>query len=117
MPVATTAVGKAGGEKRGYTIKSVTYINKGHNKKFPKWGKIGVFQVFFLSSGANPCFWVKNGDWCVNLRGMGDIGKKKATKNVEKLAKIGINFNKFGKIQLFWQKFIKIHTFFKLTFC
>jgi len=32
---------------------------------------------------------------------MGDIGKKNASKNVEKLAKIGINFNKFGKIQLF----------------
>ncbi len=82
MPVATTAVGKAGGEKRdyigcanlaladsklrerlvdfkkaqgkkgieiglGYIIKSVTYINKSHNKKFPKWGKIGIFWVFF----------------------------------------------------------------------
>jgi len=35
---------------------------------------------------------------------MGDIGKKNASKNVKKIAKIGKNFNKFGKIQLFWQK-------------
>jgi len=27
----------------GYIIKSVTYINTSHNKKFPKWGKIGIF--------------------------------------------------------------------------
>ncbi len=101
MPVATTAVGKAGGEKLGYTIKSVTYINKGHNKKFPKWGKIGVFQVFFVHFRADVGLWVINGGWCVNLRGMGDIGKKNVSKNVEKLAKISINFNKFGKIRLF----------------
>jgi hypothetical protein len=81
------------------------------------WGKFGVFQVFFLTLRANPCFWVKNGGCYVSLRGLGDIGKKNASKNVGKLGKIGINFNKFGKIQLFWQKFIKIHTFFKLTFC
>jgi len=47
-------------------------------------GKFGIFQVFFLISGANPCFWVKNGDQYVNMRGMGDIGKKNASKNVEK---------------------------------
>jgi len=58
---------------------------------FRNWGKLGFFQVFFLISGANPCFWAKNGGWYVNLRGLGDIGKKSASKNVEKLAKIGIN--------------------------
>jgi len=66
--------------------------------------KFGVFQVFFLTFGANPCFWVKNGCWYVNMRDLGDMGKKNASKNVEKIAKIGINFNKFGKIQLFWRK-------------
>jgi len=64
-------------------------------------GEIGVFSVFFPFLGANPCFWAKNEGWYVNMRGLGDIGKKNASKNVKKLAKIGINFNKFGKIQLF----------------
>jgi regulatory protein YycH of two-component signal transduction system YycFG len=31
----------------GFSVKPVTYINKSHNKNFPKWGKIGGFQVFF----------------------------------------------------------------------
>jgi len=49
----------------------------------------------------NPSFWVNNGGWCVKLQSLGDMGKENASKNVEKLAKIGKNFNKFGKIQLF----------------
>ncbi len=72
------------GDKRGYTIKSVTYINKGHNKKFPKWGKIGVFQVFFVHFREDIGYWVKNGGWCVNLQGLGDMDKKNASKNVKK---------------------------------
>ncbi len=79
--------------------------------------KIGVLAEFFSDFRGNPCFWIKNGGRCVNLRGLGDIGKENASKNDEELGKIGINFNKFGKIQLFWQKFVKIHTFCILTFC
>jgi len=66
--------------------------------EFFKLGEIWGFSGFFLTLGANPCSWVKNRDWCVNLRGLGDIGKKNASKNEVKLGKIGINFNKFGKI-------------------
>ncbi len=43
--------------------------------------KIGVFQVFFLILGANPCFWVKNGGRYVNLQGMGNVGNKKTSIN------------------------------------
>ncbi len=85
--------------------------------EFLKLGEIRDFSGFFVHLCGDAGFWAKNGGWCVNLRGMGEIDKKNASKNVEKMAKIGKNFNKFGKIQLFWQKFIKIHTSFKLTFC
>jgi len=97
--------------------KSLCRLTKSRTDIFKIGGKLGFFQVFFLISGTNPCFWVKNGGWCVNSQSLSNIGKKYASKNVEKLAKIGKNFNKFGKIQLFWQKFIKIHTFLRLTFC
>ena len=40
-----------------------------------------VFSGFFLILEANPCFWVKNGGRYVNLRGLGDMGKKNASKN------------------------------------
>jgi len=43
------------------------------------------------------------------------IGKKNASKNVEKLAKIGRNFDKFVKIQLFSQKFRKNSHFFQIN--
>jgi hypothetical protein len=49
-------------------------------------GEIGFFQVFFVHFRADVGFWAKNGGWCVNLQGMGDIGKKNASKNVGKLA-------------------------------
>ena len=78
---------------------------------------MGFYRFFLFVSVQMLVFSVKNGAWCVYLRGLGDIGEKNASKNVKKLAKIGINFNKFGKIKLFWQKFIKIHTFLRLTFC
>ena len=44
------------------------------------------FSVFFLILGANPCFWVNNGGWCVNLRSLGNIGRENASKNEHKLA-------------------------------
>jgi len=56
-----------------------TYVSTFNFSDF--WGKFGVFQVFFLILGANPCFWVKNGGWCVSLRGMGNIGNKKTSIN------------------------------------
>jgi len=49
------------------------------------------------------------------MRGLGDIGKINALKNVEKLAKIGININKFGKIQLFLAKIHKNSHFFQIN--
>jgi len=74
--------GKKGDRKGlGFAVKSVTYINKSHNKNFPKWGEIGGFQVFFLILGANACFWVKNGGRCVNMRIMGNVGNKKTSIN------------------------------------
>jgi len=33
------------------------------------------------------CFWVKNGGWYVNLRGLGKMDKKKTSKNVKKRRK------------------------------
>jgi len=47
--------------------------------------KLCLSGLFFLILGANPCFWVNNGDWYVNMRGMGKVGKKKASKNERKL--------------------------------
>jgi hypothetical protein len=44
-------------------------------------GKIGFF---FAHLCGDVGFWVKNEGWCVNLRGLGGIGKKNASKNVEK---------------------------------
>jgi len=35
------------------------------------------------------------------------MGKKNASKNVKKLAKIGKNFNKFGKMRAFLAKMSK----------
>jgi hypothetical protein len=40
-------------------------------------------------------FWVKNGGWYVKLQSLGDMGKKNASKNEHKLAKISINSEKF----------------------
>ncbi len=48
--------------------------------------EIGVFQVFFVPFFADVGFWVNNGGGYVNLRGVGDMGKIKASKNVKKLA-------------------------------
>ena len=47
--------------------------------------KIGDFSVFSLVLGANPCFWVKNGGWCVYIVSLGKMGKKKTSKNEHKL--------------------------------
>ena len=62
------------------------------------------FSGFFLTSAANPRFYVRNGGWCVNLRGLGDMDKIKASKNVvkrgkneQKLAEIHKNARFFGK--------------------
>ncbi len=44
-------------------------------------GEIGVFQIYFCGDVG---FWVKNGCWYVNLRILGNMGKKKASKNDEK---------------------------------
>jgi len=56
---------------------------------FQNWWKIRVFQVFFLILGANLRLWVKNGDWYVNMRDMGNAGKIKTSKNEHKLKGIG----------------------------
>jgi len=56
------------------------------NGIFKIGGNLGGFQVFFLILEVNPCFWVKNGGRHVNLRGMGNIDKKNASKNDEKRA-------------------------------
>ena len=53
--------------------------------EFLKLGEIWGFSGFFLILGTNPCFWVINGGWYVNTRGMGKVGKKKASKNEHKL--------------------------------
>jgi len=42
------------------------------------------FQVFFVPFFADAGFWANNGGWRVNLRGVGDMGKIKASKNAEK---------------------------------
>ena len=70
-------------------MKSATYVNKTHNTNYSKWGENRVFQVFFLISGTNPCFWVNIGGWYVNMQSMGKKGKKNASKNECKLMRIG----------------------------
>ena len=44
------------------------------------------FSGFFLILGANPRVWVKNGDWRVNMHGMGNSGKIKTSKDEHKKA-------------------------------
>ena len=50
------------------------------------WWKLWIFQVFLVHFLADVGFWANNGDWRVNLRGVGDIGKKNTSKNEYKLA-------------------------------
>jgi hypothetical protein len=50
-------------------------------QKLVKIGDFLGFSGFFLILETNPCFWVNNGGWCVNLQGLGDMGKNNASKN------------------------------------
>ena len=68
-------------------LRPMDYESEPHPVPCQKLVKIGDFlgfSGFFLILGANPCFWVINGGWCVKLQGLGDIGKINASKNVEK---------------------------------
>ena len=47
-----------------------------------------------LFSGGDVGFWVKNGDWLVELWGLGKIGKEETFRNVQKRLKI---FKKLGE--------------------
>lgn len=50
-----------------------------------------MFLVFFLILVANPCFWVNNWGWYVNMRSLSKIGKMKTSKMSVNWPKLGIN--------------------------
>ena len=58
--------------------------------------RIWVFWGFFRGDVG---FWGKNGVWWVNLLSLGEIGKKKTFKNVQKRLKIFKNIQKYSNFE------------------